>query len=134
MLLALLLPVLCLVQFYAPSIRFDNLQAMEDAIYMVNIYGKDFPSDIKAKLDIYTYKILKAQQRHKQPVSTIHHYYHEQKEGQDLFSTVKQMHETLRRIEDMANANNMQHQTKDIDTNNKEQSEQGDTATSQDAA
>jgi hypothetical protein len=63
-------------------------------------YGRDFPSKVKAKLDIYTYGILRSQQlQHQKPASNIHHYYHEQKDGQDLFSMVKDMYEDMKTIE-----------------------------------
>lgn len=117
------------LKLYSIGEKLDNLQQMEDAIYLVNTYGRDFPSDVKAQLDIYTYRIVKSQQRqqHKQqPASNIHHYYHEQKEGQDLFSMVKYIYETLRSIESI-----------DISKNNNKHNEQpaeGDSATKQTAA
>lgn len=97
----------------------ENYSIMKNAVHLVNTYGKDFPTDMKVNLDVYTYRLLKSMQ---QPLSsTIHHYYHEEKEGQDLYQMVKDVHETLRRIE--------QQPSKSIDTKQPEQ--QGDSATKQ---
>lgn len=111
----------------------ENYSIMKNAVHLVNTYGKDFPTDMKVNLDVYTYRLLKSMQ---QPLSSIiHHYYHEEKEGQDLYQMVKDVHETLRRIEDMANHNNQQQPSKSIDTKQPEQQpeQQGDSATKQDS-
>lgn len=103
------------LKLYSIGEKLDNLQQMEEAIYLVNTYGRDFPSDVKSKLDVYTYKILKSHQHpHQQPTSNIHHYQHE---GEDLFVTLKQMQEDIQTIK-----NKMQQQSNhDIDTITNEQ-------------
>jgi hypothetical protein len=132
-----------------PSIK--NYSIMKNAVQLVNTFGGDFPSELKPKLDIIIYKILRSMsmQQDQQPVSNIHHYYHEQKDGQDLFSMVKYIYETLHRVENsggenpanQAQNNNEQQQSKDIDSNktNEQQpaaaeQQQGDSTTQQDAA
>jgi hypothetical protein len=99
------------MKLYSIGEKIDNLQTMEHAIYLVNTYGRDFPSDVKAKLDIYTYRILKSQQQQRQQISSVHHYYHTEQEGQNLFSMVKDMHDTIKSIIQ----NNTEGQRKNID-------------------
>jgi hypothetical protein len=118
-----------------PSVH--NYSIMKNAVHLVNTYGRDFPSDIKSKMDIYTYTILKSQQwQHQQPVSNVHHYYHEQKEGQDLFEIVKQMQEDIKTIKSIIQ-NNSEEQSKSIDTVTNQQQRgqpEGDSAVKQDTA
>jgi hypothetical protein len=42
------------------QISIQNYEAMKNAISLVNIFGHDFPSEMKSTLDVYTYKILKS--------------------------------------------------------------------------
>jgi septal ring factor EnvC (AmiA/AmiB activator) len=110
----------------------ENYVVMKTAVHLVNTYSKDFPSDMKTNLDVYTYRLLKSMQQPISSTSTVHHYYHEQKEGQDLFSMVKDMHKDIKTIKNKITItiqNNSEEQLKDIDTvtkNNEREQQQSE--------
>jgi hypothetical protein len=114
-----------------PSIK--NYSIMKNAVQLVNTFGGDFPSELKPKLDIIIYKILRSMsmQQDQQPVSNVHHYYHEQKDGQTMYQMVEQMREDIKTIKNKILM--QQQQSKDIDTKHNEQ-QQGDSTVQQDTA
>jgi hypothetical protein len=111
------------------EVSIENYSIMKNAVHLVNTFGNDIPCEYKPKVDIIMYKALKSQQH---PISsTVHHYYYEQKQGEDLYSMVKDIKQMLHRIEENRNNNDKQQSNHDIDTKQPEQSaeQQGDSTT-----